>query len=391
MSAAGPAPTPPAALLAALLGNVDAQPGYTATLPGSLVEDISSTDVGALMVVDQARVDASSSVSPYGANAYVLNMFGQQFGVPMGLAANGNALLTFTGNPGYVIPPGFTVSDGTNQYVVQDGGTIGSGGTSQSIFVVASSSGTFAIPANTITTIVTAVPSPYSLTCTNPLAGVSATAPETVQAYRSRILQAYQVAFQGTPTLLKTLLLMLPGVSSRLVSVYQSGSGYEVICGGGDPFQVAGAIYQAVSFIGLLSGSSISSGRNVTVSIYDAPDIYTVTYVNPPAQVVTLAITWNTTLANFTASAAVNQYMISAGQSFVNSITVGQPMNLLVLTEMIQTAVAPVLAVQNLSTLEFAVTINGVPTQPTAGTYLIPSDPESYFSAAATAVTAVQG
>ena len=47
-------------------------PDYTANLPGSLIEDIASTDVGALTGIDQARVDAINSVTPYGANAFVL-------------------------------------------------------------------------------------------------------------------------------------------------------------------------------------------------------------------------------------------------------------------------------------------------------------------------------
>ena len=50
ISAAGAQPTPPATLLGELINNVIAtNPGYTANLPGSLIEDISSTD---LQVID---------------------------------------------------------------------------------------------------------------------------------------------------------------------------------------------------------------------------------------------------------------------------------------------------------------------------------------------------
>jgi hypothetical protein len=391
-SASGPVATPPATLQQALIASVAAMvPNYTASLPGSMIEDMSSTDVGALVVVDQARVDAVNNVSPYAANPYILAQLGAMFGVPSGVSANGNANVVFSGSPGYVIPPGFLVSDGTNQYAVQDGGTIGTGGSSQSIYVVATNSGTFAIPANSIVTPVTSVPSPYSLTVTNPLAGVPATAAETMEAYRSRVLEAFAVSIQGTPSYLKTLLLALPGVSPRLVSVRQSGSSWQVICGGGDPFQIAGAIYAGVSQIGLLAGSSISSLRNVTVSIYDAPDTYTIVYVSPPQQTVTVAVTWNTTLANFTASALVNQYIVGAVQAYTNSILVGQPINLLMMTEQIQLAIAPVLAPNNLTTLQFAVTINSVPVSPTAGTSVIASDPESSFYISASGATSVQG
>src|ERR1700744_573569 len=113
MTAQGPVPTPPSVLLQALLSAVAAtNPGYTASLPGSLIEDISSTDVGALATIDQARVDAVNDVTPFGANAFVLTQLGQQFGVPQGQAANGSVLVIFSGTPGYVIPAGFVVSDG---------------------------------------------------------------------------------------------------------------------------------------------------------------------------------------------------------------------------------------------------------------------------------------
>jgi hypothetical protein len=390
-SARGPVATPPLALQEALLALVAAEvPGYTATLPGSLIEDVSSTDVGALVTVDQARVESVNNVSPYSANPYILAQFGAMFGVPQGLMTNGSVLVVFSGSPGYVIPPGFIVSDGTNQYAIQDGGAIASGGTSQPLFCVATNSNTFAIPPGSVTTIITSVPSPFTLTVTNPLAGVPAEAPETTEIYRSRILTAFQVAISGTPTYLKTLLYKVPGVAARLVSVRQSGVFWEVICGGGDPFQVAGAIYQGVSTVGLLTGSA-TGVRNIVVSVFDAPDTYTVPYVNPPQQETTVSVLWNTTLANFTASEAVNQFIVGAVQAYVNSIVVGQPINLLVMTEQIQAAVAPVLDPSNLTTLQFSVTVDGVLTPPSAGTSIIPTDPESYFFVSATGVTSVKG
>jgi hypothetical protein len=366
-------------------------PGYTADLPGSLIEDISSTDVGALVTIDQVRVDTVNSVSPTTANPYILAQQGLQFGLPQGVSANGSVYEVFAGSPGYVIPPGFTVGDGTYQYVIQDGGTVATNGYSQPLYAVSTNSSTFAIPPNTVKQVITSVPSPYTLTVTNPLAGVLALAPETTQAYRSRILLASQVSISGTQAYLKTLLLAVPGVSPRLVSVRQIGTMWEVICGGGDPYQVGGAIYAGVSSIGLLTGSPISSGRNVTVSLFDAPDSYSVVFVNPPQQTVTLAFVWNTTLANFTSGGAVDQYIISAGQAYINAIPVGQPINLLVLQQQVQDAVSSVLPPASLTTLEMTVTINSVVVSPTAGTHIIPSDPESSFYVSPSGVTSVQG
>jgi hypothetical protein len=312
-------------------------------------------------------------------------------GIAQGTATNGSVYIVFTGSAGYVIPPGFLVSDGKNQYAIQEGGIIQSGGTSVPLYAVATNANTFAIPAGTVTTVVTSVPSGYTLTVTNPLAGVAASAPQTVESYRSQVIQAEQVSVTGAVTYLKTLLSLIPNVSSRLISVLQNGYTWEVICGGGDPYLTAYAIYSSGVQIGLISGSQINPSRNVTASIYDAPNSYSVIFVNPPLQTTTLTITWNTTLANFTASSQVNQYISTATQQYINAITVGQPINLLVLTEMIQQAIAPVLAPVNLTRLVYSVSINSIVTPPTAGTQLIPSDPESYFYCSPTGVTVVQG
>lgn len=391
-SASGPVPTPPATLNANLIALVSTYaPGYTAALPGILIGDMANTATGALVTLEQACVDAVNNVTPYAANAYVLAQQGAMLGVPQGTSTNGSVYEVFTGSPGYVIPPGFIIGDGTNQYAVQDGGIVGVGGTTTPLYCVATNSGTFAIPAGAVTTIITAVPLPYTLACTNPLAGVPATSAETIEAYRARVLQAQQVAMTGSPAFLKTLLQLIPNVSPRLVSVIPNGVAWEVICGGGDPYLTAYAIYASGVNIGLLAGSQVSPGRNVAPSIYDVPNSYNVIFVNPPQQTVSATITWNTTILNFTAAAQVNQYISGAAQSYFNSVVVGQPINLLVLTEMIQEAVSPVLAPINLTRLVFAVYINTVLTAPTSGTSIIPSDLESYFYCSPTGITAVQG
>ena len=460
LTAAGAAPTSPSVLNATLIAQATLlDPTITTDLPGSLIEDLSSTGTGALIVSDQARVNAVNSVTPLGANPFILAALGQQFGVPQGTPSNASAEVLFTGSNGYEIPAGFTVSDGTNQYVVQaPGGVVGSG---NYVSVVATNSGTFAIPANTITQVITSVAATYTVNVNNPNAGINATAAETVPSYRSRVLLAGQVTSTGVPAYLKTLLYAITGVQQQLVSIsQQSGGGYEVICGGGNNYAVATAILQAIPDFTTLKGSQLAitamtnanpvvittnlnhnfiagntfvvagaspsafnltytaasvtattittttngsgfgaytSGaylnpnpRNITVSIFQNPNTYSITYVNPPQQIVTVTCVWNTTLSSFTAGVSVNQLGAVAIQTYINSITVGQPINLLEMTALFQEAVAPVIATPNLTTLTFAVTINGVATSPSAGTSIISSDPESYFYAALTGISVTQ-
>jgi hypothetical protein len=261
MTATGPQPQSPQDLNAQLIAlATELAPGLTANLPGSLVEDISSTDVGALLVCDSAAVDLVDSITPRAANLFILNQLGQIYlgavnGV-QGAATNNSVNVVFSGPPGFVIAVGFTVSDGSHQYTVEDGGIIGSGGTSQPLFCLASLSGSWVISPGSVTQVITSVPSGIAISVTNPLAGTIGLGAEAEEAYRVRILMAGIASAQGMATFLKTLLIAIPGVQPRLVSVRQiTGGGWEVICGGGDPYFVAYAIYSGLFDISTLIGS----------------------------------------------------------------------------------------------------------------------------------------
>jgi hypothetical protein len=395
MTASGPAPNSPASLNSDLIATVQAENAdFTANLPGLLVEDLTSTGTAMLAQMDQARVDAINSITPYGANAFILAQQGVLLGIAQGTPTNTSVLVVFSGAtvPGYVIPAGTIVSDGTHQYVLQTGTVIQSTGVSPSVQAVASQAGTWSVPAGSVNQIVTSLPSPYNtaVTVTNLQAGTPATSTESVPSYRSRIMQAQQIAGQGTPAYITTLLQSVPGVTARLVSVLQTTFGWEVLCGGGDPYAVAYAIYQGTLDLSTIVGSNISA-RNVTVSIIDSPNTYTLPYVNPPQQMVTVQTVWNTNLTNFTSGAQVNALSAPAIQSYINSIVVGQPMNLNAMESAFVAAVSSVLSVNNLSALTFTVFVNGIQVTPEAGTELIPGDVESYFYCASNGVTVSQG
>ena len=548
MTSSGYLPQTPNALQQALIANVAAtNPGYTANLPGSLIEDISSTDVYALLQCDSSVAEIINSLTPYGANEFLLNQLGSIYGIQLGQETNTSCYVQVSGPyPGLVIPQGFTVSDGTYQYIIPDGGVVGAAGVSLPLYAVATVPGSWAVTPGSVNQFVTSVLSLYPLlTVSNPLAGVPATGVETAQSYRSRVLQAGLAASQGMARYLRTLLQNLPGVQSRLVSVLQlSDQGWEIICGGGDPYQVAYAIYmalfdinatqgsvllvdgitqanpavvtttlntefatgQVVGFTGIvgmtnlnnviyqtlyatvlsqttfslsasaaitsmvlaagavtvttthnllglinghtytaaisgvtpsgyngsftititgantftypLSGSpgsvtiqgsvlapvdstgwtAYSSGgvvtpnlKNVTVSLLDYPDTYSLTFVNPPQQTVAIAVTWNTNATNYVSQSAVAQQGNIALVNYVNSIVAGQPMNLFEMQTVFQASVANIVPPQLLTRMVFAVSINGVGVSPEGGTGIIAGDPESYFETNTVLVTINQG
>ncbi len=367
-------------------------PDITTTLPGSLIEDLSSTGTGVAVVCDQLVVESVNNVTPIGANQFVLGNLGQIYGVTPGVPTNTSVYVTFTGTVGFVINPGFTVSDGTYAYIVQDGGIVETGGSSAPLYCLAALSGTWAVPANTVTTIVTSLPTGITLTCTNTNTGTPGTGAESTDSYRARVLQAGQVVVQGSPTATKSLIQAVSGVQARLVSI-QTGATtgtWKIIVGGGDPYAVSYAIYRGVGDISVLTGS-LTTSRNITTNIQDYPDVYSVVFVNPPLQTVTIAVTWNTIATNFISASSVAAAVQPALVSYINSIPVGNPINLFELQATFQEATATLIPTALLTRMVFDVYINGVLTNPTTGTGVIAGDSESYFYATTGGITVTQG
>ena len=526
ISAAGAQPTPPATLLGELINNVIAtNPGYTANLPGSLIEDISSTDVQAMAAIDQACVDLINSMSPFSANAYLLGMLGAQLGIQTGQLSNSSAYVLFTGLAGFTIQNGFIVGDGANQYTVQDGGvlayaiatnftaTINNGsslagnlltisaipsgqimigdaitgpsvpanttitgfisgtfggagvytlstsslvaseamtgathGTAQ-LYVVANQYGNWAIPANSITTVITSVPTGYPLTVTNLVSGTTATAAETESLYRARINIAQLAPATGTQALVKSALQNIPGVQARSVSVAASG---KIMVAGGDPYLIANALLQNLFDLSDFAGSTVLSNswtgtgsiagnvltltavtgtvklgdivsgnymisptiitgfsggsggtgtyfvnysqavasealtgsnslRNQVVTLINAPDIYSILFVVPVQQQITMTVNWSTFAPNFTSNTAVNNLVNAALVNYINLILVSQPINVFEMQQIFLDNISSVISPAFISNLTFAVYINGVLTNPSAGTGLIYGDSEGYF------------
>jgi Ubiquitin-activating enzyme E1 FCCH domain len=257
----GPVPTTPAQLRAQLIALVSAtRPDYTANLPGSLVEDIVSTDVGALVIANQFLIDLINSVSPYYANPFILTQLGVDvYGIQPAQATNTAVDVIFLGTPGFIIIPGFTVTDGIYQYICTEGGVIGTNQQSLPIHAIASVPGTWAVPAGSVNGLITSVPQNVQLTCINPNDGIPSVGTETQTSFRTRTLVAGLAASTGMDRYLKTLLWNIPGVVQRLVSVRidTTTNRYLIFCGGGDPYQVAWAIYYALFDIQSLEAPNI--------------------------------------------------------------------------------------------------------------------------------------
>ena len=391
MTSAGPQPTPPSTLRNAVLQAVAAAvPDYTANLPGTLIEDILSTQMGALVTMDQARVDSVDSVSPAQATPTIIQAQGSMFGIPQGTTNNASANVQFSGLAGAVIPAGTVVSDGTNQYAIQTAAVIASTGVSQLVLAVATTFGTWAIPANSITTIVTSLPTSFNATVTNPATGTPATTAQTVQEYRGTIFGAFNQVAQGVPGYITQRLNQVPGVNPLLTNVQQVTGGWKVLCAGGDPVAMAGAIYLSVLDLSTIVGSS-DSAINVIESVFDGPNSYSVTFVTPVQNTVIMSVEWTTNIVNFGAGSIVNGLATPALISYINSLGTNQPINLGVAQQVFTNAVASMLPAAALSGIAFTVLINDVQTSPGAGLQIIPPPTtDGYFYCTPSGVTVAQ-
>lgn len=466
MTAAGPQTTSPATLNALLISlATQLSPGLT-VLPGVLIDDIAGTDTAATIVMDQARVDLINSVSPLTANPYLLNQLGQIYGVPLGLGSNTSVGVIFSGPPGFPIPNGFTVSDGTYQYVISSGGVIGTGGQSTTLLAVATQSGSWPVAANTVTQLATSIPSSVTpaVTVTNPFAGSPATTVQTEAEYRVQVLQAGLATATGVPAMCKTSLNQIVGVNPNLVSIRQLTNSWEVIVGGsGDPYQIGFAILRSFGDVAALVGSTMlvtgitnanpgvittninhgyttnqvfimkgatgisglnntsltatvisptsfsigvnttASGtytgngvitpnfRNQVISIYEYPDTYNIPYVIPPAQPVTMTLTWNTSAPNFTGASSVAVAAQGAISDYVTSLSPGAPINIYDMESIFRASVTGLLQPSQIIRIVFSVAINGIGVAPQDGTGIIVGDPESYYLITPSSIVVSQG
>lgn len=259
-TAAGPVPKTAEELRAELVSQAVAlSPSITTDLPGSLIEDIVGTDVGALLICDQIRVDLINSVGPLKANMFMLNLLAQQSGVsPQKTQGSTTVPVVFDGPAGFPVPQGFIVSDGTYSYALSDATIIPASGVSAAATCVATSTGSWAVPVGSVNQIITSLPSDITVTCTNLVAGTPGDEPESVYEFRERVWEAQMSTVQGYPGFIRQKLTDVTNVQARLVSVVQSGNAWIVMCGGGDIYEMAGAIYKSAGDISRLKGADLS-------------------------------------------------------------------------------------------------------------------------------------
>ena len=370
-------------------------PGITTDLPGSLIEDMTSTSVGALLVCDQARVDLINSCSPYGANVHLLKQLGAIYGVQQGEGKNTSVYVVFSGPPGFGIQKGFTVGDGTYLYTVRRDTVIPDSGQTEPVYCLATTTGIWAVPAGTVNQVKTSVPKSYQVTCTNLTAGLPGTDEQSPASYRAQVMQAGMFSVQGTPDCYRSALKKVNGVQENLISFRQATLGkWVAVVGGGDPYEVAYAIYKAVPDISILTNDvSNPSGAEVekkTIPVTVYPDVYQVPFVVPSSKNVVVLITWNSASTTYIDPAGVAKAVQQNIADYVNAIAVGQPINIFQIQDIFLKSVEGLVAASLLSMIQVQIGINGAIKPPAPESSLVYGDTYAYFSTSAAQIQVKQ-
>lgn len=427
-------------------------PGLTTELPGSLIEDMTSTGTGGLIVMDQARIDAIRSVGPLTANEAMLTDLAQQYGVPPIKSAGSTTVpVRFSGTPNFLVPAGFVVSDGVHQYAIDKSALIRSDGTSPAVTAVSTTSGSWPVPANTVRSVVTAIPQGITVTVNNLVSGTAASLAETPEQFRDRVWEAGMSTVQGYPGIIRTELNKVDNVDPRQVSVVQNGDKWSVMTGGGDTYDQAAAIFRSAGDITRIVGSSLNvtgitkanpgvvstdlthgfttgqvirmtgvqgmtqvngvdytitvidprsfsigvntssygtwtaggvvspNLRNVSISINDWPDTFTVNYVQPLLQLVTVQFRWQTQSISYLSDTLLLALVQNNVIDYINSIYAGKPLNLNTLKAVFLESISNTVDTTLITTLSVSVVVNGMLTNPNPGTDIISGDKFSYW------------
>ncbi|MDJ7650287.1 hypothetical protein LEA49_21155 [Salmonella enterica] len=251
------------------------------------------------------------------------------------------------------------------------------------------------MPAGSVNQIKTSVPSDYEITCTNLTAGLPGAAEQNYASYRAQVMQAGMYGVQGTPDCYRTELKLVYGVQENLLSYRQATLGrWVAVVGGGDPYEVAYAIYKAVPDISILTNDvSNPSGAPVekkTIAITVYPDVYQVPFVVPSSQNATILITWNTASTIYIDPDGIAKAVQQNIADYINAIAVGQPINIFEVQDIFLSSVSGLVAPSLVSMIDVQVGINGVIKPPDAGSSLVYGDTYAYFSTSAAQIQVKQ-
>lgn len=222
-------------------------------LPSSIQNNL--IDESAIIVneFEDMIVNLMNGISPAYANDFIIEQLGSAFGIKRKNKAKQNVMLEFEGLAGVIIPAGTQVGSADGQYTFSTitQGIIKADGKAI-INAEAEDYYDKIIDANTLNVMITNILNVNSVNNLN--ASSEPILEENFSDYRTRVQNRMKANRNGTAATLYDNLLNVKGVSSRLIT-YRLDSKLidgarlytmEVVCGGGDDYEVAEAIFNSL-------------------------------------------------------------------------------------------------------------------------------------------------
>lgn len=283
-----------------------------------------------------------NSVSLSNANDFMFLQMAQTLGLKQRGQSKAQVMLEFSGNYGDYIPQGCKVGvfETTQATIIP---------TTKKVRVLAEGDTEEIYQANTLTTIDTNLNND-NISVTNPSASYATSEAETYAEFKQRAQTILRNARVGSFEYVKSCLLSLSGIQSRLInsritsakdSENNTWQGVEFVIGGGEPSEIANVLFNNyIETQKLLSNPSDNeTSRTQTIPINYNGNALSVSYTLP--KLINFGLKINIAFKSLSISS--NNVDIVCNEiltNFINSMQVGEPLNKLTIENLIVNALA---------------------------------------------------
>lgn len=341
------------------------------TLPSELRENLIQVSVLPIKKFEDGISIFLNSIGLGYANDQLFYNYGQTFGVKPKGAIKGQVTAIFTGRKGTFIPINTKIKSSTANFMTTATGIIGVLG---SVSILATTTDNIdVIPANSVNVLVTQINGVTGVN--NPANGIAPEPAQTIEEYKAIVYNAVQSPRQGEIQGFFYAINSILTVTQRLVKVlpydYTDPLGnvrkaLNIIVGGGDEYLIADAIFNnflAYSYIrGNPSDGDTSRIVNVDLSYFDT--VYPIQFLRPKLLDMGLVVDLKVYVMELS-EAIINEPVTSAFTNFINSLQLGNNLNIPLLEDTLYTSLRLLgVTPANIKQASFTVTFNGVVATP---------------------------
>lgn len=277
--------------------------------------------------------NAMNGISPAYANDFIIAQLGAAFGVKRKDKSLQNVTIKYRGLAGVVIPSGSQVSSEDGMYIfsTSEQAVIRADGTAQ-VNAIADDYYDKIIDAHVLNVMITDIMNIDS--CDNPNSSSEPILEESITEYRARVQNKCLANRSGTVAVLHDNLLNVDGVSSRLIT-YRTDTeikeGYkintiEIVCGGGDDYEVAEAVFNSILFTENLVSkpSNNDTSRTVLKNVIFNEVEFPITFTRPLLKNISISVSLSVKSGYINIpTEAMKELLLIVFENYINNLKIG--------------------------------------------------------------------